>query len=154
MPESQEQTVNVVMADDDDDDCLLVRDAFAQSRQKVKFACVEDGERLLDYLYNRNGFEDLLGSPRPDLILLDLNMPKKGGIEALKQIKADDSLRSIPVVVLTTSKEQEDIARCYGFGANSFVTKPLTFKALVDALNVLGEYWFRTVELPGREKDN
>lgn len=138
----------ILMADDDADDRLLTRDAFEKSRVLNELHCVEDGEALLEYLQRRGRFEDPASAPRPSIILLDLNMPRKDGREALREIKADPELRSIPIVVLTTSKAEEDILRTYNLGANSFITKPVTFQGLVEVVRVLGEYWFQIVELP------
>ena len=139
------------MADDDPDDRKLTHDAFMENRLANEFHAVEDGEELLDYLYRRGKYESLRGDPLPGLILLDLNMPRKDGREALKEIKADPDLRRIPIVVLTTSKAEEDIVRSYDLGVNSYVTKPVTFKSLVELIKVLGRYWFEVVELPPDE---
>jgi len=136
------------MADDDPDDRMLTRDALAESRLANDLHFVEDGEELLDYLHQRGKFSDPQSSPRPGLILLDLNMPRKDGREALRDIKSDPSFRHIPVVVLTTSKAEEDIYRTYDLGVNSFITKPVTFDGLVDVMRALGRYWFEIVELP------
>jgi len=138
----------VLVADDDPEDRMLIEDAFEESRLPNALAFVEDGEDLMDYLYRRNGYSDPSASPRPGLILLDLNMPRKDGREALKEIKADPDLRQIPVVVMTTSKAEEDILRTYDLGVNSFITKPVTFEGLVDVVKMLGKYWFQIVELP------
>jgi CheY-like chemotaxis protein len=110
--------------------------------------CVEDGEELMEYLRRQGRYVDQKDAPLPGLILLDLNMPRKDGREALKEIKADPELRRIPIVVLTTSKAEEDILRTYDLGVNSYVTKPVTFKSLVELVKVLGRYWFEVVELP------
>ena len=136
------------MADDDAEDRLLAKEALAESRLANTLYCVEDGEELLDYLYRRGKFADPKSSPRPGLIFVDLNMPKKDGREALREIKADDRLRQIPIVVLTTSQAEEDIYRSYDLGVNSFITKPVTFDALVNVMRALGTYWFEIVELP------
>ena len=109
---------------------------------------MEDGEELLEYLQRRGRYADLKDAPLPGLILLDLNMPRKDGREALKEIKADANLRRIPIVVLTTSKAEEDILRTYDLGVNSYITKPVTFKSLVELIKLLGRYWFEVVELP------
>lgn len=139
----------ILMADDDEDDCLLAREALAESRLALSVLyIVQDGEQLMDYLYQRGKYSDRDSSPRPGLILLDLNMPKKDGREALKQIKADANLRQIPVVILTTSKADADIHRSYDLGANSFIAKPVTFSGLVEVMKTLGKYWFEIVELP------
>jgi len=140
--------ITILMADDDRDDCLLVKDAFKESRLANDLRFVEDGEELMDYLYHRGKYADAKISPKPGLILLDLNMPRKDGREALGEIKSDHDLRSIPIVVLTTSKQEEDILRSYDVGANSYVTKPVTFKELVEVMKFLGKYWLEIVELP------
>ncbi|MFM1769267.1 MAG: hypothetical protein RJA22_1796 [Verrucomicrobiota bacterium] len=138
------------MADDDADDRLLTQDALSECRLPGTLRCVENGEELLDYLKGRGKFAAPVAAPRPGLILLDLNMPRKDGREALREIKSDPTLRTIPVVVLTTSKADTDIARVYDLGANSFIAKPVSFDALVDVMRVLGRYWFELVELPAR----
>ena len=148
MGNSPPNPITILMADDDPDDRMLTRDALAESRLANDLHFVEDGEELLDYLRQRGKFADPQSSPRPGLILLDLNMPRKDGREALREIKSDPSLRHIPVVVLTTSKAEEDIYRTYDLGVNSFITKPVTFDGLVDVMRALGRYWFEIVELP------
>jgi CheY-like chemotaxis protein len=140
--------ITILLADDDPDDRQLTRDAFAQNRLANELHTVEDGEELMDYLHRRGKHENLKNKALPGLILLDLNMPRKDGREALKEIKADPILRRIPIVVLTTSKAEEDILRSYDLGVNSYVTKPVTFKSLVELIKVLGQYWFEVVELP------
>jgi len=142
------RAITILMADDDRDDCLLVKDAFKESRLANDLRFVEDGEELMDYLYHRGKYADIKNSPRPGLILLDLNMPRKDGREALGEIKSVHDLRSIPIVVLTTSKQEEDILRSYDVGANSYITKPVTFKELVEVMKFLGKYWLEIVELP------
>jgi len=151
--EKHGKPVTILMADDDQDDCLLVKDAFKESRLVNDLRFVDDGEDLMDYLYHRGKYADMTLSPRPGLILLDLNMPRKDGREALKEIKSDSDLRSIPIVVLTTSKQEEDIIRSYDVGANSYVTKPVTFKGLVEVMRSLGRYWLEIVELPDERKE-
>jgi CheY-like chemotaxis protein len=138
----------VLMAEDDSDDRLLIKDAMAECRWDGDLRFVEDGEELLDYLSHRGRYSPPADAPWPGLILLDLNMPRKDGREALREIKADAELRRIPVVVLTTSKAGTDIGRVYDLGANSFITKPIQFEALVNVMRALGQYWFNTVELP------
>ncbi len=145
------EKITILMADDDRDDCLLVEEAFQENRLKNNLRFVEDGEALMDYLYRRGKYADAKAAPRPGLILLDLNMPRKDGREALKEIKADLGLRRIPVVVLTTSREKEDISQSYSVGANSFVTKPVSFEGLRELIRHLGKYWFEVVELPSGE---
>ncbi len=135
----------ILMADDDADDRVLTKEALEESRVLNDLYFVVDGEDLMDFLKQRGKYE---GSPRPGLILLDLNMPKKDGREALKEIKADPDLRRIPVVVMTTSKAEEDIYRSYDLGASSFITKPVTFDRLVELMKTMGQYWVEFVELP------
>jgi CheY-like chemotaxis protein len=140
--------VTILMADDDADDRDFARTAAQEGRLMNELRFVEDGEELLDYLHRRGAYADPKDSPRPGLILLDLNMPRKDGREALREIKGDPSLRQIPVVVLTTSKTEEDILRSYDLGANCFITKPVTFEGLVEVVKVLDRHWFQLVELP------
>jgi CheY-like chemotaxis protein len=140
--------VHILMAEDDLDDQILVKEAFKENHLLNDLYFVEDGEALMDFLYNRGKYSDPSQAPRPAIILLDLNMPKKDGREALAEIKANPVFRSIPIVILTTSKEEEDIIRSYNIGANSYITKPVTFEALVDVLKSLKKYWFEIVELP------
>ena len=139
------------MADDDPDDRLLIREAFQESLISNSIYFVEDGVELMDYLRNQAGYSDPAEAPTPDLILLDLNMPRKDGREALAEIKSDPLLRYIPVVVLTTSKAEEDIMRSYDIGAASYITKPVTFDGLVEAIRGLGQYWVQIVRLPEKE---
>jgi len=138
----------ILMAEDDSDDRLLVQDAVAECGWEGDLRFVADGEELLDYLLRRGKYRQPAAAPRPGLILLDLNMPKKDGREALREIKADPELRRIPVVILTTSKADTDVGRIYDLGANSFISKPIQFDALVNVMRVLGQYWFKIVELP------
>jgi len=139
--------VVILLADDDPDDRALTKRALRQSRVVNNVQEVEDGEELLDYLYQRNGHAD---APRPGLILLDLNMPRKDGREALEEIKRDPVLRTIPVVVLTTSEAEQDILQSYDLGVNAFITKPVTFDGLSRAVRVLSDFWFELVKLPPR----
>jgi CheY-like chemotaxis protein len=149
MPHEAAVSITILMADDDADDRMLTRDALEESRLGNDLRFVEDGQELMDYL-RREGEYANTDAPRPGIILLDLNMPRKDGRQALKEIKADPELRRIPVVVLTTSKAEEDVLRTYDLGANSFITKPVTFEGLVEIIRALGNYWFRVVELPER----
>jgi len=142
------KSIIILYAEDDEEDRMLVEDALAESRLANELHFVRDGEELMDYLRRQGEYEGLSGSPLPGLILLDLNMPKKDGREALAEIKADPELRRVPVVVLTTSGAEEDIVRSYDLGVNSFIRKPVTFESLVDLVNALGKYWFEIVELP------
>lgn len=140
----------ILMADDDPDDRMLAKEALAENKLANDLYFVENGEELLDYLYQRGKFNSE-NAPRPGLILLDLNMPKMDGREALKEIKMDTKLRKIPVIVLTTSKAEEDIIRTYELGVNSFITKPVTFDELVEVTRQIGRYWFGIVELPNND---
>jgi len=141
-----------LMADDDPDDRLLIKEAFQESLISNSIYFVEDGVELLDYLRWQDKFANPKDAPTPDLILLDLNMPRKDGREALAEIKSDPRLRYIPVVVLTTSKAEEDIMRSYDIGAASYITKPVTFDGLVEAIRGLGQYWVQIVRLPSMNK--
>lgn len=143
------QLVHILMADDDPDDRELTRKALEESRLANGINFVEDGEELLDYLYRRGKYSDVTKYPFPGLILLDLNMPRKDGREALREIKADPNFRKIPVVILTTSDTDEDILRSYDLGVNSYITKPVTFQGLAQAMKILSMYWFELVKLPG-----
>ena len=147
MQRDTSDSITILMADDDCDDRLMAEDAMRESRLGNAFRCVEDGQELMDYL-TRRGKYAVADAPRPGLILLDLNMPRKDGRQALKEIKSHPDLRRIPVVILTTSKTEEDVLRSYDLGANSFITKPVTFDRLVDIVRTLGNYWFEIVELP------
>ena len=138
------------MADDDPDDRMLAKMALAKSRLANPLSFVKDGEELLDYLYNRGAYTDSIQFPSPGLILLDLNMPRKNGREALKEIKSDLNLRYIPIIVMTTSEMEEDILKSYDLGANSYITKPISLKGLAQVMSQLGEYWFGMVKLPKR----
>jgi CheY-like chemotaxis protein len=141
--------ITILVCDDDEDDRMLTQQALEDAHISNSVRFVEDGEQLLDYLYQRGAYAGETGkAPRPGLILLDLNMPKLDGREALKTIKDDPTLSDIPVVVLSTSRLDEDVARSYQLGVNSFITKPVTFTGLVEAMNVLGRYWLEIVELP------
>ena len=140
--------VLILMADDDPDDRMLTRDALDECHVTNEMLFVEDGEDLMDYLRHRNKYSDVRTSPRPGLILLDLNMPRKNGREALKEIKTDPDLCRIPVVVLTTSQAEEDVVRSYQLGANSYITKPVTFDGLVAVMQNLKNYWLQTVAVP------
>jgi CheY-like chemotaxis protein len=141
--------ITIVICDDDEDDQVLTEQALKDAHISNELRFVDDGEDLLDYLYQRGRFAGETGqAPRPGLILLDLNMPKMDGREALRRIKGDVTLHDIPVVVLTNSNADADVIRSYRLGVNSFITKPVTFSGLVEAMNVLGRYWLEIVALP------
>jgi CheY-like chemotaxis protein len=142
----KKSSVTIIVADDDADDRLLITDAFKESRLANPLVFVEDGEQLLNFLLNASS--KVNGKALPGLILLDLNMPRMDGRTALSLIKSNPDLRRIPVVVLTTSKAEEDVLRTYDLGVNSFITKPVTFEGLVDVVQSLNHYWIEIVELP------
>ena len=151
---TMKNAVIVLLADDDEDDRMMAAEALREAGVTNKLQFVTDGEDLMEYLYHRGRYAPPAHSPRPGLLLLDLNMPKKDGREALREMKASPAFRSIPVVVLTTSKTEEDIAQIYRLGANSFITKPVSFEDLVQAMKVIGEYWFQIVSLPPPGQEN
>jgi CheY-like chemotaxis protein len=156
-PTTERSSITILMADDDEDDRVLTADALKRSRLINDVRFVVDGDDLMQYLRGTGAYATGgVPSPRPGLILLDLNMPKKDGREALAEIKSDPVLRSIPVVVLTTSKAEEDIVRTYDLGVNSFVSKPVSFEELAAVMRTLACYWFDLVELPhdGLESDD
>lgn len=140
--------VPILIADDDLDDSQMIKEALTESRLLNQLHFVQDGEELMNYLHQNGKFKNRTQYPLPGLILLDLNMPKMDGREALKAIKSDEKLRQIPVVVLTTSQAEEDVYRTYNLGVNSFITKPVEFRSLVQIMKDLGRYWFEIVELP------
>jgi CheY-like chemotaxis protein len=142
------EEIIILMADDDEDDRYLARDAFEANRLNNDLYFVKDGIELLEYLRHEGAFIDPKTAPRPGLILLDLNMPRMDGREALKIIKSDPDLRKIPTVILTTSSTEEDIVRSYDLGVNSFITKPVTFQGLTEVIKQTGIYWFEIVNLP------
>ena len=145
------KTIPILIADDDQDDLDMIQEALRESRLLNNVHSVNDGEELMDYLHHRGKFSDSVLYPVPGLILLDLNMPRMDGREALREIKKDPNLRQIPIVVLTTSQAEEDIFRTYDLGVNSFITKPVSFESLVKVMKTLGQYWFDIVELPDPE---
>jgi CheY-like chemotaxis protein len=139
--------ITILLADDDEEDCQFAREALEESRLLNDLHVVSDGALLLQFLRHEGRYADER-PPRPDLILLDLNMPRLDGRQALEVIKNDPALRAIPVVVLTTSRAEEDVYRSYDTGASSFISKPVTFAGLVDIMKTLGRYWVQIVELP------
>jgi len=142
------KSITILLADDDPDDRMMAREAMEECRIDNDLRFVEDGEELMDYLHRHGKYADPADSPRPGLILLDLNMPKKDGREALKEIRENPSLRVIPIVVLTTSGLEEDIYRSYDLGANTFIKKPVTFEGLLETVNSLDKFFLEIVELP------
>ena len=140
--------ITILMADDDPDDRQLTKEAFAEAKLTNDLRFVEDGVELLDYLNRRGKYVDPESSPRPGIILLDLNMPRKDGREALTEIKKDPRFKTLSIVILTTSNAEEDIAKSYSQSAASYITKPVTFDALVEVIRTFGKYWLEIVELP------
>lgn len=140
--------ITILMADDDADDRQLTKEAFEENHLANELRFVEDGVQLMDYLHGRGEFAQPGSAPRPGLILLDLNMPRKDGREALREIQSDPNLRSIRVIVMTTSNAEEDVLRSYDLSATSYITKPIRFEELVDIVRTLGKYWLEIVELP------
>jgi CheY-like chemotaxis protein len=153
MTSPQPKPVTILMADDSSDDRFLAREALRESLVVNDLREVEDGEELMDYLCRRGEYSDPASSPRPGLILLDLNMPRKSGREALEEIKEDENLRRIPIVVLTTSEDEADIIASYDLGVSSFITKPVTFERLVEIMKAFGKYWIEIVSIPPCTQD-
>lgn len=147
---AKKRSVRILYAEDDKEDQMLMEKAREESRLANNIDYVDDGIEMMDYLSRQGKYAHLQGTPLPGLILLDLNMPKKDGREVLREIKSDPSLKKIPVVVLTTSKAEEDILESYNLGVNSYIRKPVTFDALVQIIQKVSEYWFEIVELPMR----
>lgn len=141
----------ILMVDDDEEDCELTRRALVGSPLASALRFASDGKELMDYLHRKGNFADPQSSPWPDLILLDLNMPRMSGIEALRAIKSDPRLRPIPVVVMTTSNSEEDVLASYETGVNAFVTKPVTLRALREVMQKLGAFWFDVAQHPNRD---
>ena len=151
MSESARQNgvLTILMADDDVDDRELARDALLAARVVNPLRFVTDGQELIDYLRREGEYSDpSVDAPRPGIIMLDLNMPKKNGREALAEIKSDADLRRIPIIVLTTSRDEQDVLATYDLGANSYITKPVTFAGLVEVMRAWGHYWCEIVDLP------
>ena len=138
----------ILMADDDIDDYYLVRDAFERTSFPADLRLVSDGDELMDYLQKRGQFEDTGDDSLPAMIFLDLNMPRKDGWEVLSEIKAIESFRQIPVIIFSTSSEEEDVLRSYELGASSYIRKPSTFEALMSIIEMIGRYWTGIVKLP------
>ncbi len=137
--------IDVLLVEDDPGDVLLIREAFEHNKVHNTLHVASDGEQALSFLRREDGHAD---APRPDLILLDLNLPRKDGREVLAEVKADDNLRTIPVVVLTTSEAEEDILRSYDLHANAYVTKPVDFEAFIDVVRQIDDFFVSVVKLP------
>jgi chemotaxis family two-component system response regulator Rcp1 len=137
--------IEILLVEDSPADILLTREAFQESRIVNTIHVAEDGIQAMDFLYKRGEYAS---SPRPDLILLDLNLPRKNGREVLAEIKADPDLRKIPIVVLTTSSADEDILKAYDLNANCYVVKPVGFDNFMQAMQSIRHFWFSVVTLP------
>jgi CheY-like chemotaxis protein len=142
---SAEDTIDVLLVEDDPGEELITREAFEHNKISNNLHVVHDGEEGLDFLYRRGAHKD---APRPDLILLDLNLPKYDGRQLLERIKSDDDLRHIPVVVLTTSSAEEDILKSYQLHANAYVTKPVDLEQFISAVRQIDEFFVQVVRLP------
>lgn len=147
----QSQTVSILIAEDDQDDCLLIKEAFEEDGQGYNLIFVQDGVELFQYLRQQEKYAEPKSTSRPDLILLDLNMPRMDGLEALAELKADPDFRSIPVVVLTISSTEQQVLRTYDLGGAGFIIKPVNTDEMVGVAKVLKQYWFEVVELSGGE---
>ncbi|PJZ52788.1 response regulator [Leptospira adleri] len=144
----KQSSIHILVAEDDPDDRLLMTEGFRENNLINPLHFVKDGEELFDFLRNQGEYSDIRKYPRPGFILLDLNMPKMDGREVLKTIKSIPEFKKIPVIVLTTSREEEDMLQTYDLGANSFIRKPVDFGAFMETIRALGEYWLEIVELP------
>jgi two-component system response regulator len=145
--DSHGQPMTIVLADDDPDDRALVGEALAEAGLAVDLRTVNDGAELLEYLRREGGYAGA-DAPAPDLVLLDLNMPRMSGHEVLEAMREDERLKAIPVIVLTTSSREDDVVRSYAAGGNSYITKPSSFNCLVDVMRALDKYWFKVAEIP------
>jgi CheY-like chemotaxis protein len=145
IPNTQPKIIDILLVEDSPADVLIAREALAEAKLINHIHVAEDGVEALDFLYKRGKFAS---APRPDLILLDLNLPRKNGREVLAEIKADENLKSIPVVVLTTSSAEEDILKSYNLHANCYVVKPVEFDSFVKAVQSIQQFWFSIVSLP------
>lgn len=151
MTQNSEKPVIILLAEDDPGDQELTRRALNEGKIANDLHIVSDGEQALDYLYRRGKYEDPSSSPRPSLILLDLNMPIIDGRQVLSEIKSDPKLSVIPVIALTTSKQETDILKSYQHGVNSYITKPVNIDEFIAVIMSLEDYWFRIVRIPKEE---
>lgn len=142
------QPVKILLVEDNLQDIEIARRAFAKGRVKNELIVVRDGQEALDYLYYQGKYKDPASAPRPGMILLDLNLPKVGGMEVLQQIKKDEALKSIPVIVLTASPREEDVVRTYNLGVNTYIQKPVEFDNFMRVVNAVQEYWIVIASLP------
>ena len=142
------QPVTILLVEDNLQDIEITRRAFAKGRVRNDLMVVRDGEEALGYLYHRGKFQDPSTSPRPGMILLDLNLPKVGGLEVLQRIKNDDHLKTIPVIVLTVSQREQDVVQSYNLGVNTYIQKPVEFEKFMGVVNAVHEYWILIATLP------
>ncbi len=145
---SEIRPVTILLVEDNLQDIEITKRAFAKGRVHNDLMVVRDGEEALDYLCRRGKFQDPASSPRPGMILLDLNLPKLGGLDVLQQIKRDESLKSIPVIVLTVSQREQDIVRSYDLGVNTYIQKPVEFENFMRVVNTVHDYWILIATLP------
>lgn len=146
-----DQQVTILMADDDPDDYYLMKEALSEKGVNSHLLLVSDGVELMDFLLHRGRFADSVEAPRPQLILLDLNMPRIDGREALAKIKTIAETKEIPIIIFTTSRDSIDIHQSYLAGANSYIAKPTTFEGLLSIVDSMKTYWMETVVLPDQE---
>lgn len=146
--------VVILLVEDNPADQKLTIRAFEKGKINTNLQIVNDGQEAMDYLKREGKFEDKNNSPRPDLILLDINMPKKDGKQVLKEIRANDKLRSIPIVMLTTSDQEKDVLESYNLGVNAYISKPVRINDFIDVINKLEEFWFTLSMLPPNHSNN
>ncbi len=142
--------ITILMADDDPDDCLLAREAWEEIKSGHELRFVHDGQEILDYVLHRGLYTTQPSAPRPGIILLDLNMPKKNGHEVLRVVKTNPELQTIPIIVFTTTRHIDEIIQAYKEGANAFMTKPSTFEGYRDTFRAVDHFWLRLVQLPNQ----
>ena len=149
MSTDEPKPIEVLLVEDDPGDVVLITEAFEDNKVNNTLRVVQDGVEALQYLRREPPYED---AAEPDLVLLDLNLPRKDGREVLAEVKADERLRRVPVVVLTTSKAEEDILRSYDLHANAYVTKPVDFDRFIEVVRQIDEFFVSVVKLPGRNR--
>jgi CheY-like chemotaxis protein len=139
------KVIDILLIEDNSGDARLAKEALKESKVKNRLHIVKDGMAATDFLFKRNDYKD---APRPDLIILDLNLPKKHGHEVLAEVKADEDLKRIPVIILTISKTEEDILKTYNLHANCYITKPLDFDKFIEVVKSIEDFWLTVVKLP------
>jgi two-component system response regulator len=143
---------DILLVEDNPADVEITLEAFRRSHKGNRVFVCRDGEETLDFLFQRGAYSKAGAAPCPDLILLDLNLPKRSGVEVLEQVKSDARMKEIPVMVLATSEREEDVSRCYKFGANSYLTKPVQFDDCLKLVEEIQQYWLHTSKLPPKNK--